>query len=281
MSILDDQPLRSTAESSPPGPSRRQADLVRLGLVLAAILLIVAGVFVVRRWYLPAPAPETLRPPGTESAAPPAAEPAPVQLPPPAQMDAFLRTLLGGLSSRPELAKWLTTDDLTGHIASAIDQFSRGLSPARDARVIAPSQPFSTVTRGGRTYIAEESYARYDGLAATAASIDANAAAKAYTTVKPRLAEAYRLLGREGDLDAAVEQAIITLLQVPVIDEPIEVVPGRGNLYAFADARLEQMAPAQKQLLRMGPDNVRAVQERLRALAAALGIDPSRLPPAS
>lgn len=285
MGILDDQPLqRSTLESIPPGRAQRpRSDIVRLGLALAVILLIVAAVFVARRWFLPTASPDTLRPPGVDSAASrgPGTPASTVDLPPPAQMDAFIRTLLGGLSSRAELARWLTTDDLTSHITSAIDQFSRGLSPARDARVIAPTRPFSITKRAGRTFIAPESYARYDGLAATAASIDATAAARAYTTIKPRLAEAYRLLGnRDGDVDSAVEAAIVMLLEVPVITDPIEVVPGRGNMYAFADPRLEELKPAQKQLLRMGPENVRAVQDQLRALAQALGIATSRLPAA-
>lgn len=280
VSILDDRPLeRSAIESTLPQGQKPRSDMVRLGLALAAILLIVAGVFVARRWFQPAQSPDTLRPPTVDTARAPASSPAAVDLPPPAQMDAFIRTLLGGLSTAPELARWLTTDDLTSHIASAIDQFSRGLSPARDAKIIAPSAPFHVSTRGGRTYIAPESYARYDSLANAAASMDAGAVARAYTTLKPRLAETYRLLGnRDGDLDAAVESAIVTLLEVPIVTEPIAVVPGRGNLYAYADPRLESLKPAQKQLLRMGPENVRAVQAQLRALAQQLGIPSSRLP---
>lgn len=281
MSILDDRNLeRSTIESTlHPSGQKPRSDMVRLGLAFAAILLIVAGVFVARRWFQPTVAPDTLRPPSTDAARP-SAPPAPaVELPPQAQMDAFIRTLVGGLSARPELARWLTTDDLTTHIASAIDQFSRGLSPAKDAKVIAPAGPFAVTTRAGRTYIAPESYGRYDGLAATASSLDAGAVSRAYTTIKPRLEEAYRLLGnRAGDLDTAVEAALITLLEVPVIAEPVALVPGRGNLYAYADARLEALKPAQKQLLRMGPDNVRAVQAQLRAVARELGIPASRLP---
>lgn len=281
MSILDDRNLERSSIESPLRPTgqKPKADIVRLGLAFAAILLIVAGVFVARRWFQPAPAPDALRPPTTDARPDAQPQASAVELPPQAQMDAFIRTLLGGLSSRPELARWLTTDDLTSHIASAIDQFSRGLSPARDAKVIAPSGPFSVATRGGQTVIAPASYARYDGLAATAASLDAGAVARAYTTIKPRLAEAYRLLGnREGDLDAAVEAAVISLLEVPVITQPVALVPGRGNLYAYSDPRLEGLRPAQKQLLRMGPENVRAIQAQLRALAQELGIPATRLP---
>jgi hypothetical protein len=275
VSILDEGPLdRSTDGSSYSPASRSRSDFTRLGFAFVAILLIVAGVFVARRWMLPAPSPDTLRPPGTDVGLQPKG-PGPaaaVDLPPLAEMDPFLRTLIGTLSARPELGRWLTTDDLTGHIVTAIAQIARGVSPARDAKVIAPAAPFSTVTRNGRLFIAPESYERYDGLAATVESLDPASVARVYTTIKPRLAEAARMLGHEDDLDASVEAAIDVLLQTPAIGESVELVPGRGNTYAFADPRLESLKPAQKQLLRMGPANARTVQEKLRAIARELGI---------
>jgi hypothetical protein len=51
-----------------------------------------------------------------------------------------------------------------------------------------------------------------------------------------------------------------------------------GTSYEFEDDRLESLTPAQKQLLRMGPRNVRLVQGKLLEIAHALGIPSSRLP---
>jgi hypothetical protein len=48
--------------------------------------------------------------------------------------------------------------------------------------------------------------------------------------------------------------------------------------YAIADETLEALSQAQKQLLRMGPKNVREIQGKIRELAAALGVAESRLP---
>ena len=45
--------------------------------------------------------------------------------------------------------------------------------------------------------------------------------------------------------------------------------------YHFADPALEELSPAQKTLLRMGPGNARLVQAKLRELAPALGLDVS------
>ena len=92
--------------------------------------------------------------------------------------------------------------------------------------------------------------------------------------------DAYRELGHpEGDIDAATERAIVALLQTPVRDADIELRQ-RPLSYRFRDPALERLSPAQKQLLRMGPRNMRIVKARLRDLARELGIPPSRLPAA-
>jgi hypothetical protein len=102
----------------------------------------------------------------------------PVPLPPLDQMDGFLRPLLAALSSRPELASWLATDDLVRQLAAAIAQASTGASPARDFRVLAPQTPFTTAGRPTARTIDPASYRRYNGLVATVTSIDASAVAK-------------------------------------------------------------------------------------------------------
>jgi hypothetical protein len=50
-----------------------------------------------------------------------------------------------------------------------------------------------------------------------------------------------------------------------------------GIGYAYADPRLEGLSPPQKQLLRMGPENVKAIQAKLREIASFLQLSvPSR-----
>ena len=61
------------------------------------------------------------------------------------------------------------------------------------------------------------------------------------------------------------------------MEEDVALRPG-GIGYAYVDPRLESLSAAQKQLLRMGPENVRTIQAKLREIALALGIPDSRLP---
>ena len=89
--------------------------------------------------------------------------------------------------------------------------------------------------------------------------------------------EAYRELGYpDGNFDLVVERAIVRVLETPVLEGDVDVRPS-PVLYQFMDTRLERLAPAQKQLLRMGPRNVRLIQDKLRDVAYALGIPEERL----
>ena len=99
-----------------------------------------------------------------------------------------------------------------------------------------------------------------------------------YATLKPRIEQAARDLGeRPGTFDRTLERAIIVLLQTPAVDGPVRLVPA-GLGYAFEDGRLEDLAPAQRQLLRVGPAHTRRIQSALRNIALALGTSPTALP---
>jgi hypothetical protein len=196
---------------------------------------------------------------------------APVDLPPLDQMDAYVRPLLQALTARPELVRWLATDDLVGQLAAAIDRASDGNSPARDLKVIAPTSPFGAAGRGTHRTIDPKSYQRYDSLTLTITSMDASKVAQVYKTIRPRLNEAYQKLGHpNGDVDRAARSALDILLKTPVVKDPIALVESSGTGWAFSDPKLEALDASQKQLLRMGPENVDALLAWLRALQTAL-----------
>ena len=195
----------------------------------------------------------------------------PVNLPPLSEMDAFLRPLLSALSSRPELANWLATDDLVRQLAAALNQAAGGASPARDFKVLAPAARFVPAGRGTRRTIDPASYRRYDGLVQTVTAIDASNVAKIYKTIRPRLNEAYQGMGNPGgDVDRALQQTLDILIDTPVVKDPIALMEGDGAGWVYSDDDLEQLAPTQKQLLRMGSANVDRMLVWLRALKTAL-----------
>jgi hypothetical protein len=70
-----------------------------------------------------------------------------------------------------------------------------------------------------------------------------------------------------------LERAIGVLLAVPVLDGDIALHDTIVS-YEFANPDLESLSAAQRQLLRMGPANIRIVQEKLREIAKLLGLHP-------
>jgi len=123
------------------------------------------------------------------------------------------------------------------------------------------------------------SYDRYNSIADAVSSVDAGGAAKLYATLKPRIEEAYKDRGTPDSFDHTLERAIVSLLSTPAVDAT-ERLKQKGIGYGYADERLESLTAAQKQLLRMGPRNVRVIKAKLRDIAIALGIPPAHLPAA-
>jgi hypothetical protein len=186
--------------------------------------------------------------------------------------------LVGRLSSHPAVAAWLTTDGLILNFVVVTARIANGEIPGSELKKVGPIARFGTRASGGMLYVDPASYRRYDRYAEAVAALDARGSARLYATLKPRIADAYKRLGHPtGDFDAVLERAIVQLLNVPIVEGDVAVEP-RGIGYGFADRRLESMSPGQKQLLRMGPRNVRAVQEKLREIADYLAIPAARLP---
>ena len=270
MNEFDDRTLlRGPKLDEPRSLNMRTGSRAILAIVVVGLALGGAAAWWFTRQQPPAPTPSAAAT-ATDAAIAPVAEAART-LPPLDQMDTFLRALLGALSSSPELARWLAGDDLIRLMADGIDRVSRGQSAARDATALRPRGIFAVISRRQETTIDPASYRRFDGLTTMVSSLDARSVADAYRTIRPRLDEAYRGLGRsEGSVDDAVGVALQVLIDTPIVRGPIRLVPGKGATYAYADPELESLPAAQKQLLRMGPDNLERIQQRLKEIKQAV-----------
>lgn len=196
-----------------------------------------------------------------------------VKLPPLSESDSFLREMLGGLSNHPLLASFLDTDDLVRKIVVSVANVAEGTSPRKQLHHVRPEERFTALETAERIVVDPESYRRYDAPAELFSSLDAAAVARLYRTLEPLFQEAHRELGlseRSGFRDT-LSRAIAVLLAVPVVERPIRLRAVSVN-YEFEDPALEKLSPAQKHLVRMGPENTRRVQRKLTELAGALGL---------
>lgn len=274
--------LIKTSPDGDPGSFSSGARRAVVVVLILAVLLAAGGGYYLWRRGQTAGQPSQAQPAQKADTVQVRQDTAQVTLPPLDATDALVRELVGSLSSHPVVAAWLTTDRLISNFVVVTGRIANGQTPVSELKAIGPIAPFRARTSpGGAVTIDRASYRRYDRYAQAVAAIDANGAARVYQTLKPRIDEADRNFGGAGNFDTELERAISELLKVPVIDGDVALQPsGTGIGYVFADAKLEGLSAAQKQLLRMGPENVRTIQAKLREIANVLGIPDSRLPSA-
>jgi Protein of unknown function (DUF3014) len=262
---VDELEMRADAPAEP-HPSHRPSTLGAL-IVLA---ILIAGV---GWWFYRRPAPVTQPQPDQPQLAAPSSVPAEFgPVPPLDQSDAFLRALVRQLSSRPELLAWLATDNLARQFTVVVDKIAIGTSPAKEMKAAAPSGSFATLGAGTALRIDPKSYERYNTFAQVVDSIDTEGAARAYRRVRPLLQEAFAELGyTDITFDERFALALGRLVDTPVPDGPVYLRP-TSVTYQFADPDLEALSSAQKHLLRMGPQNMRLVQNKIRQFARAAGL---------
>jgi hypothetical protein len=205
----------------------------------------------------------------------PAAEatPSPLALPPLEGSDALVRELVKSLSAHPQLALWLAAEDLVRRAAGAVMAVVEDQPPRAYVDFLAPKSGFSVVERRGRTFVDPKSYARYDGFGDVVGSLDAAACVKVYRQLEPLFEAAYRELGAtEGSVTGALSGAVRKLLETPEPQGDVAVrrVVKDVVVYEYVDSRLESLSPAQKHLLRLGPENGKKLRAKLREFLAAL-----------
>jgi hypothetical protein len=274
MTDLNDLKLDKWQGSLEPEPQRRTWAIAVAVLVILAVAA--ASYFYYGR-RTPAPAPETrtateqaVAPPAPTTLLPEAGET--IDLPPLDQTDALVRELVARLSSHPTIAAWLTTDQLLRNFTVALEQISNGKTPSAQLGKLRPVGPFLIREDRGSIWIDPRSYRRYDRYADAVSALDARGTARLYATLKPRIVDAYRELGHpDGNVDVVVERALAELLKTPVAEGDVALA-SKSVAYEFKDSRLQSLSPAQRQLLRMGPRNVRIIQAKLREIAPFLGI---------
>jgi hypothetical protein len=270
--------------------SRRSRAFARRAAVAALLALALAAVFWQRRWGEGGPAPPAapLSSPEVveraEPAAPPpsaASEAGPERgvaavssepLPPLDASDGFVRASAREISRHPGFAQWLAQDDLIRLFVVAVDNIAEGRTPREHLVFLKPPGGFLVSGNGPELRIDPSGYRRYDRIADVVSSLDAEGCAELYFRLKPLVERSYREMGYPGfDFDDRLGEAIAELLAVPVAPEEPALVEEVFR-YEFADPELEALSDAQKHLLRMGPRNVRRIQDKLRELAQAVGI---------
>ena len=183
--------------------------------------------------------------------------------------DGLLREAMIQLS--PALGRWLNTDQLIRKYVVVVNDFSQGLILEKHMRFLKLDQPFVAEQDDAGLFIASKSYQRYDQLAAAIDAMDVKATLAEYKKFRPLLLLVFKGFSypEQYQLEDIFTKAAAEILAAPVIEGRIALVRPTVN-YKFADQKLEALSPVRKQMIRMGPENTRIIQNKVRMLVEEL-----------
>lgn len=193
--------------------------------------------------------------------------PAPLTL---AEGDVILRQQLSAAGADAKLNKVVGGEHPLDLTAALIDGFGRGIILRKMLPLEKPKEAFIPDQDGSSLYMSAASYKRYNGYTDAITALNTSVLVEIFHTLRPLYQQAYDQLGLDPeDFDNAVIRTLDLVLATPDISDPIALKP-KSVVYVYADPALESLPALQKQLLRLGPDNLRRIKQQARVLREGL-----------
>ncbi|MFC0446402.1 DUF3014 domain-containing protein [Pseudidiomarina halophila] len=178
--------------------------------------------------------------------------------------------ILARLEAQEQPVEPIQSEQLIRDAVVFVDNIRNGVVVRDAAPVAGPKGDFRVLEQDDKIYIDPRSYDRYNSLVDWFVSLDVEVLENLLERYQPLVGEA---LAEIGYPDTAPEtvllDAIDVLMATPSVGTVIEL-NDHSVMYRFADPALEALPDAQKQMLRLGPDNMRRVKLKLEALRTAL-----------
>ncbi|MCK4835692.1 MAG: DUF3014 domain-containing protein [Candidatus Aminicenantes bacterium] len=189
------------------------------------------------------------------------------------ESDDFIREYLKTYSSQAIFQKWLKPKDILRRFVAIVDNIARGEIPSTSLTFLNPDKPFKVIKKTNHITLDPENYRRYDLLINIFVSLDTGALMVLYDKLRPLLEEAYKELGYpEKQFNDTLLQALRVVMDTPIIQSPVSLEK-QVITYSFKDPRLEALTPAQKQIFRTGPENIRRIKKKCREISRELNFE--------
>jgi len=198
----------------------------------------------------------------------PEPEPEPVQPLPTMAMSSA--AVIDELQQHEQNTALLKGEQLIRDTVVFVDNIRQGLIIRDKSVVEGPKSAFRVLEQNGKLYIDPRSYDRYNIIVDWFVSLDTAVLVSLFNRYEPLSQEALAEIGYPDEAPQTVlVDAINVLLATPSVGTVIELNDD-SVMYRYADPALEELPAAQKQMLRIGPDNIRRVKLKLEALKQAL-----------
>ncbi|MGQ4276959.1 DUF3014 domain-containing protein [Pseudidiomarina sp. E22-M8] len=181
--------------------------------------------------------------------------------------------ILASLEAQEQVVEPIQSEQLIRDAVVFVDNIRNGVV-VRDAALIAgPKGRFRVLEQDDKIYIDPRSYDRYNSMVDWFVSLDVEVMESLLERYQPLVEEALAEIGyAETAPETVLLDAINLLMATPSVGTVIEL-NDNSVMYRYADPALEALPDAQKQMLRLGPDNMRRVKLKLDALRTALQND--------
>ena len=262
------------------GAQRGAISAVQAGLIVVSLLVIAGGaVFLTGIWPPEEePAPSVTTPPPEPPPAPvvteieePAPEPPPP--PPPAtaeeplprleESDDAVRDAVGDIPLGTAGQQYLIPGNIIERSASLIYLMAQGDVPYKLLPASRPKAAFPVSDDGTQVVTDPVGFERYDALTRWLESLDLESLLSSLEWLMPLFREAWSYYGEDpAAFDMAVVMTLDLVIGAPEIDLSEARLVRKEAVWIFEEPAIEGLAPIQKQLLRMGPENAQVVKAK-------------------
>lgn len=183
--------------------------------------------------------------------------------------DDGFRTKLEGVSE--DLLYWFNVEGLIRKYILIINDLSQNQLVYKHVRFLTIPQKMVVKKDEQGLYLGSDGYRRFDRLANAIDAINVKKGLSLYLAFKPMFEKVYEEFAypKEYSLEYMFMKASASVIKAPVIDTKIYLLKHTAS-YKYADKKLEALDAVDKQMLRMGPENTRKIQAKLRRLVEAI-----------
>ena len=210
----------------------------------------------------PAPAITELEEPAVEPPPPP---PAPVEEPLPRleESDDAVRDAVGDIPLGTAGQQYLIPGNIIERSASVVYLMAQGDVPYKLLPVSRPKAAFPISDDGTQVVTNPAGFERYDALTQWLQSLDLKSLLSSLEWFIPLFREAWSYYGEDpAAFDMAVVMTLDLVIATPEIDLSEARLIRKEAVWIFEDPAIEGLAPIQKQVLRMGPENAEIVKAK-------------------
>ena len=252
------------------------------GVIVVLLLVIAGGVVLLTGIWPPkgepaptatAPPPEPppspimtlIEEPAPEPSEPPPPPPEPVEDPLPRleESDDAVRDAVGDIPLGTAGQQYLMPGNIIERSASLIYLMAQGEVPYKLLPVSRPKAAFPIRDDGTQVVTDPAGFERYDALTQWLQSLDLESLLSSLEWFIPLYREAWSYYGED---PAAFDMAVVITLDLVIATPEIDLREARlirkEAVWIFEDPAIEGLAPIQKQVLRMGPENAKILKAK-------------------